>query len=246
MPRSLHQSPAARGPGARAGRPSLTVADIMRRLGGEYGSVKAPRHWDPVSELVYTVLSQHTSDANSTRACASLRAAFPAWEDVLEADPERLARAIWMGGLARVKAPRIKAILQSIKDKRGRLELDFLRDMPMGEARAWLRQLPGVGPKTAGCVLLFALDKPAMVVDTHVHRVAKRLGLVPARCTAEQAHEALEKLTPPEWYLPFHIYLITHGRRVCKAQRPRCEACVLEDGCPGSALRARPTKKQGK
>ena len=242
MPRSLHQSPATRRPARRAGRPALTVADIMRRLGAEYGSVTAPRHWDPVSEMVYTVLSQHTSDANSVRACASLRAAFPAWEDVLEADPERVARAIWTGGLARIKAARIKAILRAIKDKRGRLELDFLREMPMREARAWLRQLPGVGPKTAGCVLLFALDKPAMVVDTHVHRVAKRLGLLPARCTAEQAHDVLEKLAPPEWYLPFHIYLITHGRRVCKAQRPRCEACVLEDGCPGSALRTTPRR----
>ena len=208
----------------------------MRRLSAEYGPVTAPRRWDPVSELVYTVLSQHTSDANSTRACASLRAAFPAWEDVLEADSERLAEAIWAGGLARVKAPRIKAILQAIKDKRGRLELDFLRDMSVPDARAWLRQLPGVGPKTAGCVLLFALDKPAMVVDTHVHRVAKRLGLLYARCTAEQAHDVLETLAPPESYLPFHIYLITHGRRVCKAQRPRCEACVLENGCPSSTL----------
>lgn len=145
--------------------------------------------------------------------------------------------------MARVKAPRIKAILQAIKDKRGRLELDFLRDMSVREARAWLLQLPGVGPKTAGCVLLFALDKPAMVVDTHVHRVAKRLGLLSARCTADQAHDVLEELTPPELYLPFHIYLITHGRRVCKAQRPRCEACVLENGCPSSTLRTTQKKR---
>ncbi|MBI4308546.1 MAG: endonuclease III [Chloroflexi bacterium] len=217
----------------------------MRRLGREYGQARAPRQWDPLSELIYTVLSQNTSDRNSTRACENLQTAYPTWEAVLAADPEDLAKTIWVGGLARIKAPRIQAILRAIVDKRGSLDLAFLREMPVPEAKAWLRQLPGVGPKTAGCVLLFSLGKPAMVVDTHVYRVAKRLGLLPARCSPDQAHDVLEALVLPEWYLPFHIYLITHGRRVCKAQRPRCAACVLEDGCPGSTLRQAPTQKRG-
>jgi len=217
----------------------------MRRLGRQYGQVRPPRRWDPISELVYTVLSQNTSDQNSHRAFESLRAAYPTWEAVLEAHPEELAKAIWTGGLARIKAPRIQAILRAIAEKRGSLDLAFLGDMPVPDAKAWLRQLPGVGPKTAGCVLLFSLGKAAMVVDTHVYRVARRLGLLPTWCSPDQAHEALEALVPLEWYLPFHIYLITHGRRVCKAQRPRCAACVLEDGCPSSTLRPAPTQKRG-
>jgi endonuclease-3 len=135
-------------------------------------------------------------------------------------------------GLANQKAPRIQRALASIAEHTGgELTLDFLRDFPVGEARAWLMRIDGVGIKTASIVLLFALGMPALPVDTHVHRVAGRIGLIPPRTSAEKAHYALEAIVAPERYLPFHVTLIAHGRRVCKAQRPRCEACAVADVC---------------
>ena len=131
---------------------------------------------------------------------------------------------------------RIKAILQAIREKRGSLELDFLRDVPLAEAKAWLRELPGVGPKTAACVLLFSLGRPALPVDTHVYRVARRLGLIDSKVLVEQAHDLLEaKLLPVQVY-EFHVYMVEHGRRTCIAQRPRCPQCVLREGCPSSVI----------
>ncbi|MFH1560323.1 MAG: endonuclease III [Chloroflexota bacterium] len=191
----------------------------------------APRY-DGISELIYTILSQHTSDLNAQRAYQSLLDTFGTWEQAAQADPEVIARAIWVGGLSRVKAPRIKAMLQAIQEKRGNLDLSFLKGMPLSEAKAWLRHLPGVGPKTAAIVLCFALGMPAMPVDTHVYRVSKRLGLIHSKATAEQAHDLLEAAIDPEQVFAFHVYLITHGRRVCKARRPLCQECVLNGGCP--------------
>ncbi|MEE9324805.1 MAG: endonuclease III [Dehalococcoidia bacterium] len=217
--------------------PGLSVEEIIRRLEPLYGPAQGPRQWDPISELIFTILSQNTSDYNSERACANLMAAFDSWEEMAYGDVGKIAAAIQIGGLAKIKAPRIQAVLRTIIEKRGPLNLSFLAEMPLKEAKEWLRQLPGVGPKTAGCVLLFALNKPAMVVDTHVYRVSKRLGLVGPKVSADDSHEILEELVPPQDVLPFHVYLITHGRRVCKAQRPLCPQCVLEDGCPSSLLR---------
>ncbi len=222
----------------RKGRPGRwTIQEIIERLEPEYGPAEAPREYDPVSELVYTVLSQHTSDANSTRAYASLRKAFRSWDAVIAAPAAKVAEAIRMGGLAQIKAKRIQDVLREVKARAGGYDLSFLGEMPLQEAKAWLRALPGVGPKTAGCVLVFSLGMPAMVVDTHIYRVAKRLGLYGAKVSADRSHDILEAMVPPQDVLRFHMHLIRHGRRVCKAQRPRCEACVLEPRCPSSTLR---------
>ncbi|MGI8588838.1 MAG: endonuclease III domain-containing protein [Chloroflexia bacterium] len=211
--------------------PAAKIAPIQNALLEVYGRPDWRPHHPPLDELVLTVLSQHTSDLNSGRAFALLRAELPTWEEVRDAPVERIAAAIQSGGLARQKAPRIKTILQRIWDERGSFDLDFLKTAPIEEAEAWLAALPGVGPKTAACVLLFACGRPAMPVDTHVHRVSRRLGLVPDRYNAEQTHEALEALVPPDWYYSFHLNVIKHGREVCKAPRPRCEICVLTTWC---------------
>lgn len=185
-----------------------------------------------MSELVLTILSQNTSDANSGRAFMRLRSRFHTWADILAADPEAIVPEIQAGGLARIKAPRIKAILDEVWGRLGSFDLMFLKDKPLDEAKAWLRPLPGVGPKTAACVLMFALGRPALPVDTHVHRVAQRLGLVAAKAGAAAAHDILEAILKPEEVYAFHISLIKHGRRICRAQRPLCERCPLLDGCP--------------
>ena len=214
----------------------MTTAQVLRLLRKEYG----PRNWQPgqapLSTLIATVLSQNTSDVNSHRAFAALVNRFGSWESVATADVSELAEAIRAGGLADIKARRIKSILHQIQEERGRLDLSFLDNAGLAEAKAWLRQLPGVGPKTAGCVLLFSLGKPAMPVDTHVFRVAKRLGLIGARVSVEKAHEILQSLLPPKNVYEFHILMVEHGRRACKAQRPRCTVCVLRALCPNSGL----------
>jgi len=210
----------------------LSISEITRLLGKEYGRLRWRSHRDPIAELILTTLSQNTSDHNSRRAFDSLIKRFGSWEAVAKGSVEDIAEAIKMGGLARVKAPRIKQILKQIKAERGSLDLAFLNEMPVAEAKAWLQRLPGVGPKTAACVLLFSLGKPVLPVDTHVHRVAKRLGLIDSRVTAEKAHEILGDMVPPKNVYQFHIHMIEHGRRVCKAQRPLCNQCVLLKGCP--------------
>jgi endonuclease-3 len=214
---------------------TFSPAQIIDLLSREYGRPRWRPHGDPMAELVLTVLSQNTSDSNSGRAFARLLDTFPDWQAVMDADVRRLEEAIQPGGLAPTKAPRLQALLAEVWRRRGSFDLSFLADLPLEEARAWLRSLPGVGPKTAACVLLFSLGRPALPVDTHVHRVARRLGLVPTRASAEKAHELLEaRLEPEEVYL-FHIALVKHGRRTCLAHRPRCPSCVLRHGCPSAA-----------
>lgn len=186
---------------------------------------------DPLSELVLTILSQNTADTNSSRAYDALRQRFPTWEEVLEADTSELAETIRIGGLANVKAPRIQAILRQLRAERGHLDLDFLADMSVAEAREYLTSLRGVGLKTASCVLLFALHKPAFPVDTHIHRVTRRLGLVPAKANPDQTSALLESLVPESAYYVFHVNLIRHGRTLCKASSPQCHACFLAADC---------------
>ena len=212
--------------------PSRKALSIHERLVSEYGPrISRGRILDPLSELIFTILSQNTSDVNRDRACESLRSRFPTWEDVLQADTADIEDAIRVGGLAAIKAPRIKSILEHIHQEQGALSLDFLRDLPVPEARKWLVSLKGVGHKTASCVLLFSLGKPALPVDTHVHRVTRRLGLVPMKSSAERTNILLEAMVPPELYYPFHVNIIAHGRQVCHARRPKCYACVLENLC---------------
>ena len=224
------------------------VRAIQRLLIKEYGepprpawagTVRAPdrseaAHWepiDPLDELINTILSQNTNDLNRDRAYHALRAKFPTWEAVRDAPSGQVIAAIKSAGLANQKGPRIQKVLRRITAERGELDLNFLRDLPTDEAKAWLMSLDGVGPKTASIVLLFALGKPAFPVDTHIHRVTGRLGLIPPKTSADQAHGILEELVPPEWYHSFHLNVIEHGRRVCKAQRPLCAQCVLQKHC---------------
>jgi endonuclease-3 len=197
----------------------------------EYG----PRPWqpgrDPLATLVGTILSQNTNDLNRDKAFKQMRERFPTWEEVRDADPAELVEAIRTAGLANQKGPRIQNALRIITEQQGELSLDFLADMEIEEARKWLTSIKGVGPKTAAIVLCFALGKPAFPVDTHVHRVTRRLGLIGPKTTREQAHTLLEELLPMEIYYPFHMNLIAHGRQVCKSQQPRCEVCVLQKHC---------------
>jgi endonuclease-3 len=209
------------------------VARIYNKLVATYGIPPWEPTGDALGELVATILSQHTSDLNSERAYRSLRTRFATWEIVRDAPTEQVEEAIRSGGLARQKAVRIQRILRILTERLdgGELSLDALAMMPLDEALAWLRGLPGVGPKTAACVMLFALGKPAIPVDTHVWRVTKRLGLIPARESAEDAHETLQALIPPEWRHTMHIDLIRHGRQICYARKPACSRCPLTAEC---------------
>jgi len=209
-----------------------SVPELIERLGRVFGEMQWRPSGDPVGELVLTILSQHTSDRLSGRAFANLLAQFPSWEAVLQAPTSEVAECIAGGGLSNQKAPRIKAVLERIHSERGSLDLHFLSGLPLDEARTWLVDLPGVGPKTAACVLMFALGKPALPVDTHVYRVGQRLGLIPPKMTADKAHAHLESIVPPADVYAFHVGLIKHGRYTCVAQRPRCDGCVLSDVCP--------------
>jgi endonuclease-3 len=208
------------------------VRAIHRRLERHFGELLPPRRSDPLEELVLTVLSQHTSDVNAERAYASLRAAFPTWEEVVRARPGAVADAIRSGGLANTKAPRIQAILREVRDREGRFDLGSLRRMSDAAATDYLSTLPGVGPKTAAVVLAFSLGRDAMPVDTHVHRVTTRLGWIPARTSEAKAHGVLAELVPAEIRVPVHVGLIRLGREVCKAGRPRCEVCPVFELCP--------------
>jgi len=221
------------------GKAGARALEVHRRLLAYYGEPALKPQQPPLDELIQTILSQNTSDSNSDRAFASLRCAFPTWEEVAAADAESVAEAIRMGGLARVKAPRIQQIIARLQQERGAASLDFIADLPADEARAYLLRLPGVGPKTAACVLLFSLHRPALPVDTHVHRVSRRLGLVEPRATAAQTQAQLEEMLPPALYYPFHLLLIQHGRTLCGAQRPQCTICPLLDMCPEGQGRTR-------
>ena len=208
------------------------VRAILARLEKRWGVLAPPRRVDPLDELILTVLSQHTSDLNAERAFAQLRAVFPTWSEVMAAPTPAVADAIRSGGLAETKAPRIQSILRAVDDREGRLDLSRLRDVSDGDARAYLTSLPGVGPKTAAVVLSFALGRDAIPVDTHVHRVSKRLGLISASASAEKADRLLHDLVPDGLRTPLHVALIRLGREICKATTPLCRQCPLKDLCP--------------
>lgn len=205
---------------------------ISKRLERAFGPLLPPRAADPLDELIWTVLSQHTSDRNAERAFHALRAAYPTWEQVVAERPAALAAVIRSGGLANTKAPRIQAILREILEREGSYDLSVLYGLDDPAAREYLTSLPGVGPKTAAVVMAFALERDAIPVDTHVHRVSRRLGLIPPKASAERAHDLLHELVPDELKTPLHVGLIRLGREVCKAPSPRCEECPLADLCP--------------
>ena len=207
------------------------ITAVQRLLRASQGPFVAKPRLPIVDEVVATLLSQHTSDHNSERAFAQLKELFPDWEQVLAAPVGQVADAIRCGGIADQKARRIQQILAAIRDREGRIDLGRLRDLDDAAVEEYLTSLPGVGPKTAACVLVFAMGRAAFPVDTHVHRVAARLGWIPPGITAEKAHRTLAPAVPPEIRYDLHVALIAHGRVVCKAQRPRCDACVLRDHC---------------
>ena len=201
------------------------IRDRLRELYGE--RVNEP-HADPLHELVLTILSQNTSDANRDVAYAGLRSRFASWEEVRDAPAAELEAAIRRGGLAPTKAPRIQAVLRELGAP---LDIGWLRDAPREEAIAFLTGLPGVGRKTAACVMIFAFDRPEIPVDTHVHRVGGRLGLFRAGASFDEAHDEMLAVTDPADAYELHVNLIEHGRRVCRP-KPRCEICALARMCP--------------
>lgn len=204
---------------------------VCDRLDEENGKVIWRSHGQPLGALVGTILSQNTSDKNSERAYDNLRRTFSDWDSVRTAPVKEIADAIRSGGLADAKAPRIRGVLEQIYERQGETSLDFLYQTPTDEAKQYLQSFHGVGPKTAACVLMFSLGRPVLPVDTHVFRVSHRLGLIDRKIGEAKAHDALQALLPEERVYAFHVHLIRHGRRVCTAQRPACEICVLQERC---------------
>jgi endonuclease-3 len=205
--------------------------EIHRRLLQFYGQPTWRNRLPPLDELISTILSQNTNDANRDRAFEALRLRFPNWETVRDAPPDSIIQAIRPAGLANQKGARIQQILRLISAERGSLDLTFLNSLPVEEARAWLTKFKGVGPKTAAIVLLFSLNRPAFPVDTHIYRVTGRLGLRPEKMTVEDAHSHLENLFPPETYYAVHLNIIRLGREICTARKPECGRCPLWDFC---------------
>ncbi len=207
-----------------------SVDECIRLLEKEYGIPK-PDDIDPVDLLIMTILSQNTSDINSLKAFANLKRAFPEHEGLVSAPEAAVVRSIRGGGLAEMKAGRIQECLGLIKQHEGKIDLGFLEGMAAEQAMDYLLSLPGVGPKTASVVLLFAFAKPFLPVDTHVYRLSCRLGLLVEGVPLEKAQAALERIVPQDKYLSLHLNLINHGRRVCRARQPRHEQCVLREYC---------------
>jgi endonuclease-3 len=220
------------------------IHQVIRLLDDAYGRPVWEPRYAPLDELVYTVLSQNTTDVNTVRSFTALRERFGSWSAVRDAPVEEIEEAIAGGGLAHTKAPRIKSILAALADRPGGVEsgtggdgepsLTVIEEMGDQEAIDYLTALPGVGPKTAACVLMFSLGRPVIPVDTHVHRVARRLGLIPPKLSAEAAHPLLTGMAGPENVYALHVNLVLHGRRVCRARGPRCEICPLAGVCPSA------------
>ena len=204
---------------------------IYELLGAEYGQPEWRQHLPPVDELVSTILSQSTSDTNRDRGFYALKERYPDWEMALDAPVEDIRDTIRPAGLANQKAPRIQTALQAVKNETGEMSLDFLNEMSRDEAMDWLVALPGVGPKTASIVLLFAFGRPAFPVDTHVHRLTERLGLIGPKVSADKAHGILESMGDADTYYAYHLNLIHHGRQVCHARSPKCDICFLKNEC---------------
>lgn len=205
---------------------------LVRALADAYGPLPWARRHDPVSELVTTLLSHSTTDANQERAFRALRERFPTWDAVRAAPVAEVEAAVRVAGLAGQKAPRVRAALDAIADDPRGADLEWLGDVPLDEAMAFLTALEGVGPKTAACVMCFSFGAHVVPADTHVHRIALRTRVVPPRATARAAQERLTRWTPPGEAFATHMRLIAHGRTVCVARGPRCGACVLLPLCP--------------
>lgn len=205
--------------------------ESMERLKEHYGIPEPQDRPDPIKSLIKVLLSHNTNDKNRDRAYNALWEHYDTPEEVMRAPRDELADTISVAGLHNVKAQRIQETLRTIQEKRGELNLDFLHDRGLDDAKDWLKQLPGVGPKSAAVVLNFTFGKSAMPVDTHVNRVSKRIGLIPEKMSLDEAHDVLEDMTPDDSIYDFHVNLIRHGRAICKAPIPRCSECFLNDIC---------------
>lgn len=223
-------------------RSPLEKVDDFDRRKSKYGSIAAAltevygeldwsRNQDGMDELISCILSQSTNDANRDRAFARLKSSYASWHALRFADIGGLTDVIRPAGLANQKAPRIQNVLAIIHDKTGEYSIDFLDELSVEEAKDWLVSLPGVGPKTAAIVLCFAYGRPAFPVDTHIYRVSKRIGFIPEKLSANDAHPVMEAIVPADDFYQFHIQLIQHGRDTCHARKPACERCSITGHC---------------
>jgi endonuclease III len=204
---------------------------IIQNLERTYGVPVNGRVSDPLDMLVQIILSQATSDTNSHRTFAALKKRFPTWESASRARVETIALTIRSGGLANQKASVIKSLLRQIKEEHGTLDLSFLHRMNAREAREYLRQFRGIGPKTIACTLLFACRKDVFPLDTHIFRILRRVGLIPQKCTDARAHEIMDRIVPAGKFYSFHVNLIRHGRALCRPREPLCERCPIVEYC---------------
>ena len=210
------------------------VDEVWQRLRERYGPRPAKKWGRGIDVLVETILSQNTSNKNSAAAYRQLRRRFRTWNEVADAPVEEVERWIRTAGLSRIKAPRIQIILRQLREERGRISLEFLKRLPPEQAAAYLRRFKGIGPKTIACLLLFAFQMPVFPVDTHIHRIARRLKWIGPKVSAEKAHTLLEPAISPDHRYEMHILLIDHGRQICRAINPACERCPLFDLCPSN------------
>ncbi|MFH1443748.1 MAG: endonuclease III [Candidatus Micrarchaeota archaeon] len=206
------------------------IIRINRLLDKEYGSEK-PWKLPSIDALVNVILSQNTNDVNSGKAFRKLKRRFKNWDELLNSPEREIAKAIKEGGLANIKAKRIRTVLRQIKEKTGKLDLDFLSDYSPADARNYLMQFDGIGPKSAAVIVAFAFGKPAFPIDTHIFRVIKRIPLIPEKMSYGKAHEFMEEAVPDKLKIPLHVQVIMLGRKICKAQKPLCSECVLNGMC---------------
>lgn len=204
------------------------VASVLEQT---YGRKKWRQRGSALDSLIGTILSQNTTDKNSSRAFEQLKATYPGYSDVLNAPEEELIEVIRIAGLANQKAPHIQRSLRKILDERGEFDLEFIGEMPADEARAWLTSIKGVGLKTASIVISFNFNGLAFPVDTHINRVAQRIGFTPEGSNPDKSTYIMEDIVPPKDYFAFHIQMIQHGRAVCKARNPKCIECPLQNLC---------------
>ena len=204
---------------------------IIQNLKSVYGIPECEQGLDPLDVLIQTILSQSTTNVNSHRAFETLKRRFPTWEQARRARVTSIEAAIKSGGLARQKSVRIKQLLNEIYDLRGSLDLSFLATAPLEDAARFLASFKGVGPKTVACTLLFACNRPIFPIDTHIFRIARRLGLIPEKCSDQEAHTLMTAMIPDRRFYEVHVNMIRHGRRICRPQNPLCEQCCLVEYC---------------
>ncbi|HEX8186566.1 MAG TPA: endonuclease III [Blastocatellia bacterium] len=208
-----------------------SIPYVIQNLKSVYGVPECEPRLDPLDVLIQTILSQSTTNVNSDRTFENLKRRFPTWEQARKARVTSIEAAIRSGGLARQKSVRIKQLLNDIYQRRGSLDLSFLSTAPLEEAMEFLASFNGVGPKTVACTLLFACDRPIFPIDTHIFRIARRLGLIPEKCSDQEAHRLMTAMIPEGRFYEVHVNMIRHGRKVCRPQQPICEQCCLIDYC---------------